>query len=260
MKNEKPLHQVEKLIHDTPSDNKQEIVEKTPVNIEIASVNIKDDKTVIKKECDDTVNQAPVINFPVFNTNSSQQSLARFIVENNLITLVPQQGAFIVNGQKGKYCVTLFPKETCQCVSTSTCYHILAAKMSIGLEAIQKNRVVNLRALSKNSKKKIDKKSWAENNLGPVNDYEIEFEPAPDSAFTLNTPLKQNVMKTPSTVGSVKPTPQKMNDVSTQKSKRKIDLSAIVEEENDTELPDIINVTEKIDDINSNKSLPMKKR
>jgi hypothetical protein len=90
-------------------------------------------------------------------------------------TVVPQQGAFIVNGQKGKHCVTLFPKETCQCVSTSTCYHILAAKMSIGLEAIQKNRVVNLRALSKNSKKKIDKKSWEENNLGPVNDYEIEF-------------------------------------------------------------------------------------
>ena len=92
-----------------------------------------------------------------------------------------------------------------------------------------------------------------------VNDYEIEFEPAPDSAFTLNTPLKQNVMKTPSTVGSVKPTPQKLNDVSTPKSKRKIDLSAIVEEENDTELPDILNVREKIDDINSNKSLPVKK-
>ena len=104
LKNEKPLHQVEKLIPDTPSDNKQEIVEQTPVNTEIASVNIKDDKTVIKKECDDTVNQAPVINFPVFITDSSQQSLARFIVENNLITLVPQQGAFIVNGQIGKYC------------------------------------------------------------------------------------------------------------------------------------------------------------
>jgi hypothetical protein len=47
--------------------------------------------------------------------------------------------------------------------------------------------------------------------------------------------------------------------VSTPKSKRKIDLSAIVEEENDTELPDILNVREKIDDINSNKSLPVKK-
>ena len=44
-----------------------------------------------------------------------------------------------------------------------------------------------------------------------------------------------------------------MNDVS-------IDLSAIVEEENDTKLLDILNVTEKIDDNNSNKSLPVKKR
>ena len=61
-------------------------------------------------------------------------------MENNLITLVTLQGAFIVNGQKGQYCVTLFPKETCQCVSTSTCYHILAAKMNIGLEAIQKKQ------------------------------------------------------------------------------------------------------------------------
>jgi hypothetical protein len=34
-----------------------------------------------------------------------------------------------------------------------------------------------------------------------------------------------------------------MNDVSTPKSKRKIDLSVIVEEENDTELPDILNTT-----------------
>jgi hypothetical protein len=46
LKNEKPLHQVEKLISDTPSDNKQEIVETTSVNTEIASVNIKDDKTM----------------------------------------------------------------------------------------------------------------------------------------------------------------------------------------------------------------------
>lgn len=138
LKKERPLHQVEKLIPDTPSDNKQEIVDTTPVNTETSSTSIQDDNTVSNKEYDETVNQAPVIHLPVFNNDSSQQSLARFIVENNLITLVPQQGAFIVNGQKGKYCVTLFPKETCQCVSTSTCYHILAAKMSIGLETIQK--------------------------------------------------------------------------------------------------------------------------
>ena len=70
---------------------------------------------------------------------------------------------------------------------------------SIGLEPVQKNRVVNLRALSKSSKKKIDKKSGR--NQPRANDYEIEFEPAPDSAFSLNTPLKQTLEKTPSTVG-----------------------------------------------------------
>jgi hypothetical protein len=50
---------------------------------------------------------------------------------------------------------------------------------------LKKNRVVNLRALSKNSKNKIDKKSGRKQPR--ANDYEIEFEPAPDSAFSLNT-------------------------------------------------------------------------
>jgi hypothetical protein len=44
------------------------------------------------------------------------------------------------------------------------------------LEPVQKNRVVNLRAFSKSSKKKIDKKSGR--NQPRANDYEIEFEPA----------------------------------------------------------------------------------
>ena len=47
--------------------------------------------------------------------------------------------------------------------------------------------------------------------------------------------------------------------MSTPKSKRKIDLSGMLEEESDTELPDILNVGEKIDEINFNKSLPVKK-
>ena len=61
--------------------------------------------------------------------------------------------------EKENIAVTLFPRETCQCESTSTCYHILAARISIGLESVQKNRVVNLRALSKNSKNFFYKKS-----------------------------------------------------------------------------------------------------
>ena len=42
--------------------------------------------------------------------------------------------------------------------------------------------------------------------------------------------------------------------------RKQFTISAIVEEESDTELPDILNVGDKIDDINSNKSLPVKTR
>jgi hypothetical protein len=176
--------------------NKQEITKQTLYNEQQVKEN------VIKEDINQEINNAPIIQFPSFDKSCSQQSLARFIVDNNLITLVPQQVAFIVHGRKGKYCVTLFPRETCQCESTSTCYHILVAKISIGLEPVQTNRVVNLRVLSKNSKKKIDKKSGRKQPR--ANDYEIEFEPAPDSAFSLNPSSKQTLEKTPSTVGSIK--------------------------------------------------------
>ena len=91
--------------------------------------------------------------FPSFVT--SQHALAKYVLNNNLITLVPTQGAFIVQGRGGKYCVTLFPKESCQCPSTTTCFHILAAKMSIGQEPIEKRSVVNLRLLTKTHAKEL---------------------------------------------------------------------------------------------------------
>jgi len=75
---------------------------------------------------------------PVLDKNCSQQALARYIVENNFISLVPSQGSFVVQGRSNKYCVTIFPKETCQCPSTTTCHHILAVKMSIGLQPVEK--------------------------------------------------------------------------------------------------------------------------
>ena len=43
-------------------------------------------------------------------------------------------GAFMVDGSRGgKYAVALFPNEKCRCPSPSTCYHILAARISVGL-------------------------------------------------------------------------------------------------------------------------------
>jgi hypothetical protein len=87
----------------------------------------------------------------------SQKSLARLTVENDNVSFVQQQKAFMVTGTQGKvYAVTLLPREKCQCPSTTQCYHILAAKMYIGDDIENKPRVVNLRMLSNRSLKRND--------------------------------------------------------------------------------------------------------
>ncbi|CAG2257570.1 unnamed protein product [Mytilus edulis] len=114
LKNDKPLFQSNSFQSDTDplgNLNSQEIIKQTNSDENTSTNQVKLENNEV------IVNQQPVIEYP---TDSSQQSLARFIVDNNLITLVPQQGAFIVNGRKGKYCVTLFPKETCQCELMTT--------------------------------------------------------------------------------------------------------------------------------------------
>ena len=44
-----------------------------------------------------------------------------------------QLKVFTVMGTSHPHAVTLFPRETCTCPSTTSCYHILAPKMSIGM-------------------------------------------------------------------------------------------------------------------------------
>ena len=89
---------------------------------------------------------------------------------------------FVVEGSRGdKYAVTLFPKEKCQCPSTGECYHILAAKLSIGINESNK-MVINLTQLKRNSRKWVDKKGG--NKKPRVSDYDVSnIYPAPDSSF-----------------------------------------------------------------------------
>ena len=114
-----------------------------------------------------------------------QKSLARYVIDNGGVTHVPQCEAFVVNGNNDrKYCVTLNP-EKCQCPSSSTCYHIIAVKMFVGLPVNDVPREVNLRTLSKRSLKRSDKKSGRKrpraNDLDPI------VIPAPDSILSSNT-------------------------------------------------------------------------
>ena len=138
--------------------------------------------------------------------------LVRLTVENGNMSFVQQQKAFMVTGTQGNvYAVALLPKETCQCTSTTQCYHIVAAKMYIGDDIEKKPRVVNLRMLSKRSLKRKDKKSGRKKPR--PNDYDnAEVLPAPDSEEIekldpSNTPVSLTP-KTPAKPVSSKKTPK----------------------------------------------------
>jgi uncharacterized Zn finger protein len=112
-------------------------------------------------------------------------------VENDNVSFVQQQKAFMVTGTQGKvYAVTLLPKEKCQCPSTTQCYHILAAKLYIGDDIENKPRVVNLRMLSKRSLKRNDRKSGRKKPRR--NDY--------DNAEVLSAPHSEEIDKNRATI------------------------------------------------------------
>ena len=105
---------------------------------------------------------------------------SRFIIENKLISHNQELGVFTVLGTTGRpHAIRIFPKESCTCPSTGRCYHILAVKMSIGLEDIDSRRRVNLTQLRRNTRSRSQKKSGRK---GPrPGDYEIVA--APDASF-----------------------------------------------------------------------------
>ena len=79
-------------------------------------------------------------------------------------------------GSSRPHAVTLFPKESCTCPSTTTCYHILAAKYSIGIEVKTPSSHWNLTELRRKARSGVGKKSGrkrprpGDNEVGPALD------------------------------------------------------------------------------------------
>ena len=68
------------------------------------------------------------------NSQDGQMSLAQSAISNQRVKLV-DGGAWIVMENDGitPRAVKLFPKETCSCSSTRTCFHITACRLMVGL-------------------------------------------------------------------------------------------------------------------------------
>jgi len=73
-------------------------------------------------------------------------------IYNNNLLFIPLQ-----IGTSEPRVVRLFPSQTCSCPSQGNCYHVVAAKLSIGLVGTESRRPLNLTQLRKNKRKRPDK-------------------------------------------------------------------------------------------------------
>lgn len=85
---------------------------------------------------------------------------AQLVVQNDKISFDTKLHVFNVKGLSGvTRVVTLFPRPSCSCPSTGECYHILAAKLIMGMSVSTKPTRKNLTQLRRNTRSKKDKKS-----------------------------------------------------------------------------------------------------
>ena len=96
------------------------------------------------------------------SNNLSQLDRAKRIIEEKRISFDPNLHTFTIIGSEGRpQAVKLFPKEICTCPATNTCYHILAAKLSIGLESTlnSSKQTLNRTQLRRNARSRKEKRS-----------------------------------------------------------------------------------------------------
>ena len=89
--------------------------------------------------------------------DASTVERATAVVQDGRIALDPMLSIFTVMGTTEPRVVKLFPRETCSCPATASCYHIVAARRAVGLVAHEKRRIVNLTQLRRNKRKRADK-------------------------------------------------------------------------------------------------------
>ena len=84
----------------------------------------------------------------------------RLLISKKWVCHNPSLGTFTVKGTgRTPHAVMLFPTESCSCPSTTRCYHIIAARHSVGLGTEDTKRKINLTQLRRNTRSRSEKKS-----------------------------------------------------------------------------------------------------
>ena len=115
---------------------------------------------------------------------TSQLARAKLVIAENRLSHDPKLGVFVVKNSEGKSnAVTLFPKQSCTCSSTCECYHILAAKLSLGLPCKPETTTINLSQLRRNTRCRKEKKAGRKR----PHPADCTINPAPDSLYSTDT-------------------------------------------------------------------------
>ena len=109
---------------------------------------------------------------------ASQLARAQLIVQNKKCLYQADLKTFVVQGTSDSdtHAVKLFPKPSCTCPAKTMCYHILSAKLYMGMEMPAKSKRITMTQLRKSVR---PKSSRRKGRKGPLE--EDEIEPAPDA-------------------------------------------------------------------------------
>ena len=135
---------------------------------------------------------------------------SRAIIKCGKISHNEKLGVFTVLGTSGKpNVIRLFPTESCSCPSTSRCYHIMAVRMSIGLDTTSCKQKVNLTQLRRNNRSRKDKTSGRKRPR--IEDFEVVA--APDSLSSVHSQPQLKQLKSSVTLESPDPSNQPLESL-----------------------------------------------
>ena len=103
---------------------------------------------------------------------ASSSERAKNIIDKGQLSLDTKLGVFVIQGSQEPRLVKLYPREPCSCPAMSSCYHIIAAKMAVGMPVSQRPRTLNLAQLRHNKRKRTDKTSGRKRPR--LNDVDVE--------------------------------------------------------------------------------------
>ena len=125
--------------------------------------------------------------------DASTAERATAVVQDGRISLDAKLSIFTVMGTTEPRVVKLFPRETCSCPATASCYHIVAARRAVGIIGNDKRRVINLTQLRRNKRKRADKTGGRKRPRAA----DVDVVPAPDADVEPGAALLQSQSQQP---------------------------------------------------------------